>query len=187
MGGSFETCQEETSIWTNLAETDHPQPPTIVETDNKAANSIVDGTSKNIISREIDMRFLWVCNRIRQTHFYIFWEEVMKNLVEYFTKHHPIWHHRNIPTRFLEPTKKFIESSKDRRTETGQGCDGTRNTGITRIPDNPLKGIQNIVSRKSDNTLKGIRNIVPNVTRNQCTRGLTVPTYIYIYNRLINR
>ena len=45
--------------------------------------------------------------------------------------------------RYIKTKKNDIENSKDRRTGTGRGCSGTTNTGGTRKPDNPLKGIQN--------------------------------------------
>ena len=55
---------------------------------------IVIGTVKQKISRAIDMIFYWVRDRIRKNHFRIFWEEEKKNLADYVTKHHPVWHHR---------------------------------------------------------------------------------------------
>ena len=46
LGGLFENCHKLTSMQTALAEMGHSQPPTPVEMDNTAANSIVNGTSK---------------------------------------------------------------------------------------------------------------------------------------------
>ena len=88
LGGLFENDQKATSIWTAIEEMVHPQQPTSVATDNIAKNSIVNGTAKK--SRAIDMRFYWVRDRIRKTHFYVFWEEGGKNLADYLTKHHLI-------------------------------------------------------------------------------------------------
>ena len=149
MGGLFEIYQKITYIWISRAKMVHPQPTTPVATDNTAANTIVNGTSKQKISSSIDMKFYWVRDRIIQNHFQILCEEVKKILMDYFTKHHPIWHHRNMRPIFLKPTKKDIKKSKDRRTRTRQGSAGTSNPGVTWKPDN---------------TLGGIRNIFPNVT-----------------------
>ena len=88
LGGLFENDQKATYIWTAIEEMVHPQQPTSVATDNIAKNSIVNGTAKK--SRAIDMRFYWVRDRIRKTHFYVFWEEGGKNLADYLTKHHLI-------------------------------------------------------------------------------------------------
>ena len=38
--------------------------------------------------------------------------------------------------------------------------DGTNNPRETSKPDNPLKGMHNIVPQKLDNPLKGVRNVV---------------------------
>ena len=68
----------------------------------------------------------------------------------------------NYETKILKTNKKDIRNSKDRQTETGRGCAGTTNPGVTQKPDNPLKGIWNLIPRKPDNPLKGIRNLVTN-------------------------
>ena len=64
LGGLFENFQKATSMRTDLAEMGHSQPPTLVTTDNTAANSIVNETAKQKRSRAIDMRFYWVRDRI---------------------------------------------------------------------------------------------------------------------------
>ena len=107
------------------------------------------------------MIFHWVRDRIRQNHFHIFWEEGKKNLADYVTKHHLIWHHRAMRPRYVKATKKDVENSKYQQTGTGRGCSGTSNPGETWKPDNPLKGI---------------RDLVQNVTQSQWPRGLTIPT-----------
>ena len=93
---------------TSLADMGYQQPPTPVATYNTAANSIVNGMAKQKISRAINMRFYWVRDIIRQNHFHIFWEEEKKNLVDYVTKHQPIWHHRTMRPRYVKATKKEI-------------------------------------------------------------------------------
>ena len=49
----------------------HSRPPTSGATDNTAASRIVTRTAKQKISRAIDMRFYWICNRIQQNHFHV--------------------------------------------------------------------------------------------------------------------
>ena len=165
LGGLFENCQKATSMRTAIAEMGHQQPPTLVATDDTAANSIVNGTIKQKRSRAIDMRFYWVRDRIRKYHFYIFWEEVRKNLADYVTKHHPIWHHRSMRPRYVKAAKIYIENSKDRRNGTRRGCAGTTNPRGTRKSDNPLKGIRNPIPQDLDNPLKVIRDLVKNGTQ----------------------
>lgn len=43
-----------------LQEMGHPQPPTVIQTDNKTAHSILTGTMKQKRSKSIDMRFHWL-------------------------------------------------------------------------------------------------------------------------------
>ena len=100
-------------MMTALAEMGHQQPPTPVATYNTAENSIVNGTEKQKISRAIDMRFYWVRDIIQQKHSHILWEEGNKNLADYVTNQHPIWHRRAMRPRYAKATKK-IENSKDR-------------------------------------------------------------------------
>ena len=89
---------------TAIEEMGHLQPPTPVEIDNTAENIIVNGTSKQKRYRAIDMIFYWVRDRIQKNHFHVFWEEGNKNLAEYVTKHHPIWHHRSMIPRYSKAT-----------------------------------------------------------------------------------
>ena len=121
------------------------------------------------------MILYWVCDIIQKKN-HIFWEEGNKNLTDCVTKHHPIWHHRTMRPRYLKPTKKDIENSKEQRNGTGNWCTGTNRSRVTRKSDNVLKGIRNPAPRKPDNPLNGIQNLVPNGTRNQWPRGLTIQT-----------
>ena len=63
---------------------------------------------------------------------------------------------------------------------------GTTNPGVNWKTNNLLIGIWNPVPRKPDNPLKGVHDIVLNITQNQCLIGLNVQP-IYIYNFPINR
>ena len=139
-----------------LADMGHQKPPTLVATDNTAANSTLNGTGKKIITRAIDIRFHWVRDRIRQNNFHIFWGEEKKNLADYVPKHHPIWNHRTTRPRYVKQQKKDKENSRDRRTGTCRWCAGTTNPGGIRRPDIPLKVTRNPIPRNPDNPIKGI-------------------------------
>ena len=91
-----------------------------METDNQAANMIMNETEEQKISRDIDMKFYWVHDRIRQNNFHILWEEGNENLVDYVTKHQPLWHHRTMQPRYLKAkTKK--ETKKTGKMEPEEG------------------------------------------------------------------
>ena len=168
---------------TALADMGHLQPPTPVEKYNTAASSIVNGTERQKISCAIDMIFYWVRDITQQSYFHILWEEGKKNLADYVTKHHPIWHHISMRPIFFKAKKRY-RNSKDRKTGIRRGCAGTKNPRGTRKPDNPLKQIRNPIPQDPDNPLKGIQNIVqkqnpqPLAERvNHTNPGLTIPTY----------
>eukprot|EP00978_Attheya_sp_CCMP212_P011080 scaffold27074_cov32-Attheya_sp.AAC.2 len=54
----------------------------------------------------MDMRFYWVQNRVRQGHFNVYWRPGSTNLADYFTKHHPPSHHRQM-RRCVNPVPEF--------------------------------------------------------------------------------
>jgi hypothetical protein len=49
----------------------------------------------------MDMRFEWLLNREQQGQFKIYWRPGETNLADYFTKHHPPSHHRDVRGEFL--------------------------------------------------------------------------------------
>ena len=93
LGSLFFNCKEGTVLRHTLHELGHPQPPTPVETDNKTASGIANGTCKQIRSKAIDMRFYWIRDRIKQGHFHVYWAPGAHNMADYSTKHHPTPHH----------------------------------------------------------------------------------------------
>jgi hypothetical protein len=99
--GGFYNCQEAMTICTILDKMRYLQPPTPVQTDNYMAAGISNSTLKQRWSKAIDMRFYWVCNRVRQCHILIHWKRGATNQADYFTKHHPTLHHRQQHPRYL--------------------------------------------------------------------------------------
>ena len=104
-------------------------PCTPVTTDRSAAQSIVNAKVKQKRLQAIGMRFYWVRDRTRQNHFQIFWEPGKKNLANYFTEHHPTYHHRAMRTKYLKPTLRDVENAIDTCTGPMQGCVGTDISG----------------------------------------------------------
>jgi hypothetical protein len=49
----------------------------------------------------MDMRFEWLLDREYQGQFKIYWWPSKTNLADYFMKHHPPAHHRNVQDIFL--------------------------------------------------------------------------------------
>jgi hypothetical protein len=125
---SYLNAKEATVIRTTLAEMGHPQPATPMETNNSTACGIMNCTVKQVQSKAIDMRFYWVRNRVEQGHFRIYWAPRVKNIADYFTKHHSLAHHRYIPPLILN------ELHPSRVPEYMRGCAETRvPSQVTRI------------------------------------------------------
>ena len=59
----------------------------------------------------MDMRFYWVINRSKQKYFDMFWEPVVSNLGNYFTKHHLPAHQKGMITVYLHCSKSRKASS----------------------------------------------------------------------------
>eukprot|EP00957_Ditylum_brightwellii_P114294 8714197-Ditylum_brightwellii.AAC.1 len=72
-----------------IEEMGHKQPPIPIMTDNSTACGIINKTVKQRRMHAIDMHFYWVCNRVAQNHFIVYWSPGKHNLVDYHTKHHP--------------------------------------------------------------------------------------------------
>jgi hypothetical protein len=156
MGGLFNNCQKAVPLRISLVEMKHPQPPTPVATDNSAACSIVNDTAKQKRSRAIDMRFYWVRDRVRQGHFHVFWESGKENMADYWTKHHPTYHHTAMRTKILHPTPRDIANAQDTRTtpRSQRGCVVTgRESGI--------------LTSRSPNRFQETGNGTPAVLRNR--------------------
>ena len=97
VGALFHNSQEACMLRNTLEFLGHPQPPTPIQTDNSCAEGIVNDTVKQRRSKAIfDMRFYWVRDRVRQKQFKIYWKRGKDNYADYFTKHHPPTHHREV-------------------------------------------------------------------------------------------
>jgi hypothetical protein len=110
----FHNAKEACPIRIVLEELGHPQPATIIITDNSTAAGIANDT---VQSKAIDMRFYWVRDRVRQGQFIIHWKKGSMNLADYFTKHHPASHHQAIRSAYIHsnsnPKRNYFECLQD--------------------------------------------------------------------------
>jgi hypothetical protein len=100
-------------IRATLEELGHPQPPTVLVTDNTTAAGIANDSLKQKLSKAIDMRFYWIRDRVRQDQFYVHWRRGVTNRADYSTKHHPAAHHRAIRSTYLyspdDPSQNYFD------------------------------------------------------------------------------
>jgi hypothetical protein len=87
-----------------LEELGHKQPKTgsPLETDNKTAHGILNSKMRQKLSKSFDMRYWWMKDRIQQNQFNLLWAPGKFNLADYFTKHHPPWHHRLMRYKYIQ-------------------------------------------------------------------------------------
>ena len=67
-GALFLNGQAAVPIRTTLIEMHHPQPPTPIQVDNSTAVGIANKRIKQKRSKDMDMRFHWIQDRIIQEH-----------------------------------------------------------------------------------------------------------------------
>ena len=117
LGGLFYNGKEACPIRITLEELGYPQPPTVIVTDNSTATGIANDTVKQKRSKAIDMRFYWTRDRVRQGQFHVIWRKGKLNKADYFTKHHPASHHRQIRSVYLhddkDPAKNYFDILQD--------------------------------------------------------------------------
>jgi hypothetical protein len=105
--GLFHNAKDGVMIRNILLELGWPQPPTPIQTDNSCAAGITNGTVRQRKSKAMDMRFYWIQDRVRQGQFLVYWRKGADNLGDYFTKHHPTMHHRQIRSTYIhDPVPK---------------------------------------------------------------------------------
>eukprot|EP00804_Cyclotella_cryptica_P008147 CCRYP_004624-RA/>CCRYP_004624-RA protein AED:0.13 eAED:0.13 QI:0/0/0/1/0/0/3/0/1209 len=86
-----------------LEELGHKQPPTPIQTDNSTAEGIINNRVQPKRTKAMDMRFHWLRDRANQKQFRFYWCPGTTNRGDYFTKHHPASHHRNMRPELLTP------------------------------------------------------------------------------------
>jgi hypothetical protein len=115
-----------------LEETGHPQPKTPIQTNNTAAEGVINNKIQPKRTKAMDMRFHWLHDREAQGQFNIYWQPGATNLADYFTKHHPPAHHVNVRAEFLTKVKGLAEARRTKndsqttnvsdKIATLQGC-----------------------------------------------------------------
>ena len=97
----FHNGQEAEPIFTTLHKMGHAQLTTPMKNDNSTSNGIANKIVRQKLSKAKDMRFYWIQDLIKQDHFSVFCKSGTSNLGYYFTKHYPLYHHREMSLIYL--------------------------------------------------------------------------------------
>ena len=103
LAGLYIMAREAVYIRIILEELGHKQPPTPLQTDNAMTEAVINGKVQPKRTKAMDMRFHWLRDRECQQQFRIYWRPGKMNYADYWTKHHPEAHHRNIRKEFITP------------------------------------------------------------------------------------
>ena len=100
----------------------HPQPPTPIQTDNSTAEGVVNSKVQPKRTKAMDMRFHWLRDRETLKQFRIYWRPGRMNYADYWTKHHPAAHHRNMRPEFLSPPSVITELNQRKQEVSTRVC-----------------------------------------------------------------
>jgi hypothetical protein len=100
-GALFVNGQHGEALRTTADELGHVQPATPITCDNEVAVGISNDRVKIKRAKAIDMRYHWVRDRVRQNHFTIVWGPGKFNKADFFTKIHPVSHHRETRLHYV--------------------------------------------------------------------------------------
>ena len=109
LGALFLNAKTAVPIRQTLEEMGHKQPPTPIQTDNSTASGVVNNKIQPKATKAMDMRFHWLRDREAQQQFRFYWRPGTANYADYWTKHHPAAHHRQMRAEFLTPWSKLEE------------------------------------------------------------------------------
>ena len=69
------------------------------------------------------MKFYWMKDRISQKQFDLIWAKGILNKADYFTKHHPPWHHKKMRYKYLQRIAQLHHTFRALKcTNQWQGC-----------------------------------------------------------------
>ena len=101
VGGIFHNGKTALPLRIIIHELGFTQPPTPIHIDNSAAKGIVTAKVRQKMSKAMDMQFYWMKDRVKQKYFFVYWKPRSQNMGDYFQKHHPPHHHREICAKYL--------------------------------------------------------------------------------------
>ncbi len=101
LGVLFINAWEAVYLQCILVDMGKPQPKTPIQTDNSTAEGFINSKIQPKRTKLMDMRFEWLKDREAKNQFRFFWRSGKTSLADYFTKHHPPAHHRNVKGEFL--------------------------------------------------------------------------------------
>ena len=126
MGGLYHNTQTSLPIRYILEALHHPQPPTLINTDNATAQGFIYNNINLKKSKSWDMRYYWARDRANQKQFKYTWDYGDQNEGDYYTKHYPTHHHRTMRPRYNQDKVNILYTNLDDIVSKLQGCVDTQ-------------------------------------------------------------
>jgi hypothetical protein len=144
LGAQFINAKTAISMQQTLLELGHPQPRTLMQTDNATAHALLTNKILPKALKALDMRFHWLRSHDAQRQFHYYWQPGTQNLADYFTKHHPATCHKSVRPTILpavnnpEYRKLFVTQDASQPQINAKSC-GTNKEQTTKIQGIPTK------------------------------------------------
>ncbi len=116
LGTLFINAKEAVYLQQILEEMGHPQPRTLIQTNNTTTEGVINNKIQPKRTKAMDMHYHWLRDREAQGQFNICWCPGGTNLADYFTKHHAPAHHVNIRAEFLTRIKDLTEARQTKQS-----------------------------------------------------------------------
>jgi hypothetical protein len=98
---AFIVAQAAISIIQTLTDLGYPQSQTEIFCDNLCAVGLANNTFNLKRTKTIDMRYHWIRDQVKLDVFKVTWKAGKLNLADFFTKAHPVKHHKLIRWKYV--------------------------------------------------------------------------------------
>jgi hypothetical protein len=164
LGALFINAKTAVSIRQTLIKLGHPQPLTLMQTDNAMAHTLLTNKILPIAFKAMDMHFHWLWCRNAQGKFCYYWRPGTQNLADYFTKHHPATHHKSVRPTILTAVnnpeyRKLFQNTGDSTRSEGTN-NYARNKNFQKSPKiAETEGTKNYAQNKTSKNLQKITKL----------------------------
>ena len=167
LGGTFNNAQMGTIMRLTLTEMGWPQPATVINVDNSTVYGIANSTIKRQRSRAMNKNFFWIIDQVDLKNFCVVWAPGLKNLADYFTKHHTAKHHMKVRPYYLHMDNSPRILAKAPSPSRLRGCVESAFHGYTK--QSPLATIAESVIPTSSTYLQAITQSMARLTNTLST------------------
>ena len=169
-----------------MANIGHPQPKTLVHCDNATAVGIANNMVKRQRSQSMEMRFMWVGDKVSQEMFDLTWHPGIENLADYQSKHHVGSHHVKVRPYYIHMDNSPRVLPRALRPSTLKGCVGTleggyvRNVPLPRVPRIQTQVDVRMRANTHSDPSRCIQVPIPRVPRVQSASHMTGTCYSHV-------